>query len=234
MHKIQIVGVGPGDPELITVKAVRVLREADIVYVPESDVGGRSVAENIIAPYVSKEKIKPSYFPITNDDAELDLQYTALAENMTKLMRQGKKVVYVTLGDSMLYSTALYVSERLKKRGVRHDFIPGIPSYVACANLTQIPLAEKCESFVTMGMPENADEIAALADRFNTVVLMKISKRLSVLLEYVMKYKPETAMLVCRVNLEGEKTIDLTQAGKVCPDAGSLAVAIIKRGGNKR
>jgi len=229
MCKIHIVGIGPGDPELVTVKAVNVLREADIVYVPESDAGGRSVVESIIAPYVSKNRIKPSYFPITNNDEERDQHYTALTSEMTYLMQQGKKIAYVALGDSTLYSTALYVSERLKRKGVCHEFIPGIPSYIACSNITQIPLAEKDESFVTACTPENADEIRELTDRFNTVVLMKISKRLPVLLEYVKNNKPESAMLVCRINLDGERIIDLTRAEEVDTDAGYLAVALIKK-----
>ncbi|MDR0453418.1 MAG: precorrin-2 C(20)-methyltransferase [Deferribacteraceae bacterium] len=230
MNKIKIIGVGPGDPELVTVKAVRVLREADVVYVPESDAGGRSVAEKIISPYVSKEKIRLSYFPMTNDEEELDRRYVALAEEVTDIMLSGKKVAYVTLGDGMLYSTALYLSERLKRKGVCHEFIPGIPSYVACANLIQIPLAEKRECFAIAGVPENTEGICGFVDRFNTVAFMKISKRLPVLLEYVKKYKPKTAMLVCRGTLDGEKIVDLTQTEGVEPDAGYLAIAFIKKG----
>ncbi|MDR2884014.1 MAG: precorrin-2 C(20)-methyltransferase, partial [Deferribacteraceae bacterium] len=72
MGEIFILGVGPGDPELVTVKAVNILKRADIIYVPESDAGGRSVAEGIIRPYVDKGRTLPSYFPMTDDRQELD------------------------------------------------------------------------------------------------------------------------------------------------------------------
>lgn len=229
MNPVYMIGVGPGDPELVTVKAVRLMKEADIVYVPESSAGGRSVAEQIIRPYVEKEKMHLSYFPMTNDYDELDKRYTELAAEIAEQVKAGKKLVYVTLGDAMLYSTAQYVSVRLRKMGIEPVFIPGITSYNACANLTGISLADKSEQFTVLGIPDSVEELKKLCDSNSSVVLMKISKRLPVLLEYVKTYKPRVATLTRRATLEGEEVIDLTKADGVPEDAGYLSVAIIKQ-----
>jgi precorrin-2/cobalt-factor-2 C20-methyltransferase len=204
------------------------MRMADVIYVPESDTGGRSVAERIILPYADSAKIHPSYFPMLDDHEELNRRYTVLAEEIKSRLDDGQTVAYAALGDTMLYSTALYVAERLRALGVRPEFIAGVSSYVASANLTGIPLGEHRDSFVVQGMPDTAEELAQLAAKFRTVVIMKVSERLPVLLEYVRNYKPALATLVKRATLEGEIVFDLTSVENIDPEAGYLSVAIIK------
>lgn len=230
MASLYLVGIGPGDPELVTVKAVRLLQSADIIYVPQSNAGGRSVAEQIIAPYADREKLRPSYFPMVMDaDEELDRRYTELAREVADNLTTGLNVVYVTLGDSMLYSTAQYLGSRLKKLGIRPEYVAGIPSYVACANRTGISLGEKSESFIVARMPESAEEVEKLTEQFPTVVLMKISKRVTALLEYVNQHRPDVAVLIHRLSLDGEEIIDLRQKSEISESVGYLSVAIIKK-----
>jgi precorrin-2/cobalt-factor-2 C20-methyltransferase len=226
--EIFMLGVGPGDPELITVKAVNILRRADIIYVPESDKGGRSVAEAIIRPYVDMAKTCPSYFPMTDDREELEARYTALAQEIKGHVDDGKTVAYVTLGDNMLYSTSLYVAEKLSALDITPTFIAGVTSYVAAANIAQIPLGERRERIAIQPMPDNIDELHEVAAKFDTVVLMKVAKRLPILLRYIDEYKPAVATLVKRASMPDEEIFDLTSAQEVAPEAGYLAVAILK------
>lgn len=225
---IYFLGIGPGDPELVTVKAARLIKEADIIYVPQSNKDGRSVAETIIAPYADKAKIRLVYMPMTKNQQELDANYSAQAEAIAQADMQGLKVVYVTLGDNMLYSTARYIALCLSYMLVPHEFVPGVPSYVAAANKAEISLGDRTESFVVAPMPTTVQEVADLAHRFATVVFMKVSMRTPVLMEYVKKYEPKTATLIHRLQLEGEEIIDLTQLDAAPPDIGYLSIAIVK------
>jgi precorrin-2 methylase len=128
----------------------------------------------------------------------------------------------------MLYSTSLYLAQKLRELDITPIFIAGVPSYVACANIAAIPLGERRDSFVVQGMPDTAEELHELTLKFRTVVIMKISKRLPILLEYVKRYSPTVATIVKRATLEGEMIVDLTKSTDVEADAGYLAVAIIK------
>ncbi|GAB7140756.1 cobalt-factor II C(20)-methyltransferase [Deferribacterales bacterium RsTz2092] len=229
LHPIYMLGIGPGDPELVTVKAVRLIKEADIVYVPESNASGRSVAESIIRPYVDKDKLHLSYFPMTNDKAELDRCYTALAEEIAGEQRAGKKVVYVTLGDSMLFSTAQYVSTRLRKLGIEPLFVAGITSYVAAANIAGVSLADKAEDFVVMGIPDNINALKKAYQEHNSVVFMKIHKRLDLLLQFVREVRPSVAVLVQRASLPDEKVYNLLTGEHLPDNAGYLSICLLKK-----
>ncbi|MCD8568691.1 MAG: SAM-dependent methyltransferase [Geovibrio sp.] len=110
------IGLGPGDPELVTVKAVKTLEKSDVVIVPQSDKTGRSIAGDIVKNYVPEEKILWYYFPMTGDKADLDTRYTALAAEMEKLAAEGKTISYVTIGDTPVYSTFNYLRDKLKAK----------------------------------------------------------------------------------------------------------------------
>lgn len=225
---IYFLGIGPGDPELITVKACRLLKEADVVYVPQSNQTGRSVAEKIIAPYADTAKIHPVYMPMTKNQQELDANYSAQAEAIARDAAKGLTVAYVTLGDNMLYSTSRYIGLCLTLTGVAHEFVPGVPSYVAAANRTEISLADRSENLLVASMPTTLTETADLVHRHNTVVFMKVSMRMPVLMEYVKKYEPKVATLIHRLQLDGEEIIDLTKLDEAPEGIGYLSMAIIK------
>ena len=116
-RKIYLLGIGPGDPELLTVKAANILRKADIVFVPQSNGEGRSVAETIIEPYVDKNRLCFMVIPMTRDAARLDAVYEKAANALAEHAEAGSLVACVTLGDTMFYSTAEHVGARLQRRG---------------------------------------------------------------------------------------------------------------------
>lgn len=130
--KLWGVGVGPGDPELLTVKAVRVLREADVVIVPDASSGDK-VALNIAKDYLKDKQIQFVKTPMVRDQAVMDAAHEQAADLICKLLDEGKQVAFLTLGDPAIYSTYMYIHEKVLRRGYTVEVVPGIPSFCAAA-----------------------------------------------------------------------------------------------------
>ena len=130
--KLWGVGVGPGDPELLTVKAVRVLREADVVIVPDASSGDK-VALNIAKDYLKDKQIQFVKTPMVRDKAVIDAAHEAAADTICALLDEGKQVVFLTLGDPAIYSTYMYIHQKVLNRGYVVEVVPGIPSFCAAA-----------------------------------------------------------------------------------------------------
>ena len=202
--------------------------ECDTIIVPQSDKTGRSVALEIIKPHVEESKIHMYYFPMTNDEAELDKRYSDLSKTVKTLLEQGKKCAYVTIGDTPLYSTFNYLAHKLRESGVQCELIPGIAAYSAAANRIGLSLTEKSESMCIVEMPDNTEKLDFYTENFETVVLMKVHKKLSVLIDYVNEKNISGAWLASRVCLDNEQITDL-KTDNAPPDAGYLSTAILKR-----
>lgn len=130
--KLWGVGVGPGDPELLTVKAVRVLREADVVIVPDASSGDK-VALNIAKDYLKDKQIQFVKTPMVRDKAVMDAAHEAAADTICALLDEGKQVAFLTLGDPAIYSTYMYIHQKVLNRGYVVEVVPGIPSFCAAA-----------------------------------------------------------------------------------------------------
>ena len=114
--KLYGVGVGPGDPELLTLKAVRIIREADVVVVP--DIGHkRQTAWSIARDYIEDKPVIDCSTPMTRDKAATAAAYDAIADKLAALLDEGKNVAYLCLGDIAIYSTYIYVHDIVVGRG---------------------------------------------------------------------------------------------------------------------
>ena len=204
------VGIGPGDPELITVKAVKVLKNSDKVIVPQSDIEGRSIARDIILHYIDESKVMMYHIPMTKNRKELQHRYTELACIIKNLLNDKKKISYVTMGDPTIYSTSNYLTKRLKELSIKVIHIPGISAVNAASSLLGVPLCLKGENFGVYEMPSNAFKTQELIKRHPTVVFMKVNKRLNILKKALKKVKPVKAYFLRRIGLEEEEIIDLT------------------------
>jgi len=153
--KLYGVGVGPGDPELITVKAVRVIKEADIIFTAASSKNTYSLAVKIASSYISPSvPIEKLSFPMTKDIKEVEAAWIHNAEQIANVLKQGKTAVFLTLGDPTTYSTFGYILKKMNcimpKANI--ETIPGITSFhAASARLNRILVEGEQSLLVTSG-----------------------------------------------------------------------------------
>ena len=175
--KLYCLGVGPGDPELMTVKAVRIIAEADVIAYPHSDKEGvEAVALGIACAACKsiegKEKIQVQV-PMTRDRVALEESLQEAAEKIKNALKEGKSVAYVTLGDPMIYSTYSSLGTILNKWGYVTEYVPGVTSFCAAAARLGIPLAKGKER---LSIIPAQGEIPALRENENLVLMMAGSK----------------------------------------------------------
>ena len=142
--KLYGIGVGPGDPELITMKAFRLLKEADVIAVPDKGTGERTALQ-IVRDYVDAEKVQFFPTPMIRDKAQLQKNYEDQADRICALLEEDKTVVFITLGDPTIYSTYYYVHKIVAQRGYNAELIPGVPSFCAVAARLGTALCERSD-----------------------------------------------------------------------------------------
>ncbi len=183
--KLYGIGIGPGDPELITVKGANIISKCEHIFVPKARIQTESLALEISKSYIDKNaQVHELVFPMTSDQTELNSKWNASADSIIETLAQGKDACFLTLGDPLLYSTYIYLLRGLKaiKADIEIVTIPGIMALNAAASLTCFPLGEGKENVTIV---PTADDLASVREAFlsgGTVVLMKIGKRLQAIL----------------------------------------------------
>ncbi len=172
------IGVGPGDPELITVKALKTIKSCPVIAAPRT-ANGDMVALNIVwkaGILTESKKILAMDFTMDKDPAKRIENYRINAEAAAKYLEQGQDVAMVTLGDVSLYSTVHYIANELTPRSYNTVMIPGVPSFSAAAAALRIPLAEMDEPVhIIPSVRNNHDDDLDLP---GTKVLMKAGRHL--------------------------------------------------------
>lgn len=169
------VSVGPGDPELITLKAVRVIREADVVAVPNTGQT-RQVAVEIARDYLGGKRLLECQTPMREGHAAAEQAYRAIAEDICAILDEGKSVAYLVLGDATVYSTYMYVHELVCARGYEAEIVPGVTSFCAAAATLGVALCEGSEGLLVT--PVLATEVDEVLDVPATKVFMKAGRSL--------------------------------------------------------
>ena len=168
------VGVGPGDPELMTAKAIRLIRENDVSAVPGQDAKA-SVAYGIAAamvPELAQKELVPVPMPMTRDKERLRKAHVEGARLIESYLNQGKNVVYLTLGDPSIYGSFSYLQRLLLSDGYPVETVPGVPSFSAAAARLNLPLVEGDEPLHVAPGAHDMGETLRLP---GTCVLMKAS-----------------------------------------------------------
>jgi precorrin-2/cobalt-factor-2 C20-methyltransferase len=180
---LTIVGVGPGDPELLTVKGVRALREADLVFLPKAEDGSESLAGRAVRGWIGAghQRISELRFPLAGLDDSVKMAWVAHAATVeSALFDAGPETrgVYPLLGDPMLFGSAVYLIDALRRRGSRIDVavIPGVTSFATAAAAALAPLAIGDESLVVVSGRIAAKRLPMLLRRFETVVVLKLGR----------------------------------------------------------
>jgi precorrin-2/cobalt-factor-2 C20-methyltransferase len=174
--KLFCVGCGPGDPELVTVRAANVIKDAEVIFAPTAREGKRSIALSIVEKYInSSTKTVNLVFPMVKDRESLKDYWKRNAQEIASEVRSGKKVVYLTVGDPALYSTWIYIHRELKKshNDIDVEIIPGIASMFAIAARAKISLAEGDETVAVVPACYDLDRVRKAASACDTVIFLK-------------------------------------------------------------
>jgi len=226
------IGVGPGDPELVTVKAAAILGCCPHVFVPKARMEGDSVALEIAGRYVHAGAcIHELVFPMTMDKEELARSWNASAGTIAEVLESGVDACFLTLGDSLLYSTYIYLLRGLK---VRFPFVnvvtvPGITSYSAIAALTDFPLGEGKEPVTIVPTADDLTAVRRALETGGTIVLMKIGKRLADILDILEEAGViDHAVFVARAGLPDQRVeLNLRKLRGEDPKTGYLSVILV-------
>ena len=171
------VGVGPGDPELMTLKAIRLIRENEVIAVP-GETAEDSVAYKIAAavvPEIASKELVPVNMPMVKDRTLIHEEHRKGAFLLKKYLDQGKNVVYLTLGDPTIYCTFSYLQHFLEDEGYPVVLVPGISSICAAAARLNLPLTEWDEQMHVIPAVHKA---VKKLDQPGTYVLMKAASHM--------------------------------------------------------
>lgn len=226
------VGIGPGDPELITLKGARLLGEADVVVAPKADSGRNSVAGSIVAGLVdrSRQRVIEQVYPMRKEQAGLEAFWREAAAEVAALVRSGQTVAFVTLGDPMLYSTFLYLRLHLREIApeVPIEIVPGLSSIHAAAALGGLPLALAGERLAILPATFEDERLQKTLEEFDTVVLMKVSGVFDRVRELLRRLGGRRAVYVKRAGLDGEAVFDDLET-VAAADLDYLSLLIVRR-----
>lgn len=206
--KLYGIGVGPGDPELLTLKAKRILDGADVIAVPVKEAGELSTALEIIRPVVDLEKkeLLEVVFRMAKDTEERKKCRAAAGEQLTAELSKGKNIAMITLGDVSVYSTYMYVNQYVAEHGFETEIIPGIPSFCSGAAAAKLPLMEGNESLVIVPSVRAGKALEDAIAGFDNVVVMKAGGNIARIGELLDQYgRPrECATVLSCVGMKDE------------------------------
>lgn len=230
------VGVGPGDPELITVKGAAVLARCPHVFVPKARTAAESVALSITGRYIGRNaKVHELLFPMTSDNDELSTRWKENARAVAGVLEGGEDACFITLGDLFLYSTYIYLLREI--RNIIPDLnvisIPGVTSFSAAASLSSFPVGEGREPVSVI--PASADDLGAVREALKkkgTVILMKIGRRLPEILDIIdSEGLIDRGIFASRAGMEGERVeTDLRKLRGAAAEAGYLSIILVHAG----
>ncbi|KER06456.1 Precorrin-2 C-methyltransferase protein [Marine Group I thaumarchaeote SCGC AAA799-E16] len=172
------IGVGPGDPELLTVKAVKAIQDADIIMCPASKEDRPSIALSVVDSLIDKSKnqeIVKLIFPMTKDKDVLEETWKRNAKIMAETVQSGKNVVYLTVGDPFLYSTWIYMHKDLTEKypEMNISVIPGIVSMFTFASKVGVSIAEGAEKVAIIPSCYDLSSVKEIAKNSESMIFLK-------------------------------------------------------------
>lgn len=227
MAKLYGIGVGPGDPELMTLKAVRLVGECDVVAIPHSGQE-KNTAYNIAkgaCPHLGEKELLEVDMPMTRDKEKLAESHDTATEQIISKLIEGKNVAFLTLGDPSIYSTYVYIHERVLDRGMEAQIVPGIPSFCAVAARLNEGLTAAHEGLhIIPASYQGLEEALSLS---GTRILMKSGKSIGRIKELVAGMNPpQDVKMVERCGMEGERVF--YSADEIDENAGYFSILVVR------
>ena len=218
------VGVGPGDPEYMTLKAIRLIKENDVIAVP-GKVAKDAVAYKIAAavvPELADKELVPIYMPMVKDRELIDAEHKKAAKLVESYLDQGRNVVYITLGDSTIYCTFSYIQHYLEADGYPVELVAGIPSFCAAAARLNTPLTEWDEPLHVLPAVHKLEDDLALGGNY---VLMKSASQMAKVKD-MLRRSGRKAVMAENCTMENEKRYH--SIDEIPDDAGYFSLIIAK------
>lgn len=224
------IGVGVGDPELITVKAVKLLKNVDVIVLPEAKKTEGSTAFDIAKEYIGEDIQKLFLeFPMIKDEEKKKEIRKNNAKKIEELLEKGKSMAFLTIGDPMTYSTYTYILDYLGSE-FEVETVPGVTSFNSVASRVNVPLVIGDEDLKIISLNSNTDLRKEIEDNDN-VVFMKLSRYFDELRETIRETgNTENVILVSNCGKEDEEIYTDLDAVEKIPYFSTL---ILKKGGIK-
>ncbi len=187
-YMVAFISLGPGDPELVTMKSLKLLRKADVVWVPATDGALSHAKDNtfseahvsraaqIISYWDIKVPIKTFPIPMTRDGKEAMAMYDRMCQELYLLHQERQRVVVAVEGDVSIYASIHYVADRLTAMGIPVTQVPGITSFIAAAATARLSLVSHEERLLVVPGDVTDVELANLMRNNHTLVIMKLTK----------------------------------------------------------
>ncbi len=233
MAKLYGIGVGVGDPELMTVKAVRALEESDVVILPRANTKNYSTAFEIAKRYM-KDDIEKVFvdFTTVDDDKTREDDRIEYAKIVNKCVEEGKTMSFITIGDPMTFSTFVYVMELLEKK-IEVESIPGITSFASVTSRLNTPLVMGDETLKIVPVSKDTDIVNEIETADN-IIFMKVTRNLERLKDAFRNTgNMENVVLISNCGKDSEKIFynleDITR-----DDISYFSTILLKKGGVKQ
>jgi len=224
------ISTGPGDPELLTLKAVSTIEKCPIIAVPAHE-GEARTALKIVEQYIQNKQIIECHFAMSPDMSKrIDARQQA-ADEIAHHLDSGHDVGFITLGDATTYSTYMYVHDIIKSRGYETEIIPGVTSYAAAAAALGIALCSGDEALTVIPARHSLD-IGELLGYAGNKVIMKSGENLLAVLKQLQVLQPDAATyVVSRASMDGEALYFDSESFAQSGEQGYFTVAIVKESG---
>jgi precorrin-2/cobalt-factor-2 C20-methyltransferase len=226
------IGVGPGDPGLITVKGANLLAQCRHVFVPKARTKADSLALSIANRYLSSSsEVHELVFPMTSEREELSRRWGESAREIISVLEGGDDACFLTLGDPLLYSTYIYLLREIRASIPDADVVtvPGITAFSAAAALAEFPVGEAKEPVVVIPTADDLEEVRRSLKEKGTVILMKIGKRLPEILNILEDAGLiDRGVFVSRAGMNNQRVeTDLRALRKEDAEAGYLSIILV-------
>ena len=228
------IGVGPGDPELLTLKAQRLLRRVEVICFTQLDDGRESYALSVVRGFLEEAKTEFVTIIVPSDDTPVSEQtWRDAATQIEQRLRKGQDVAFITEGDPMLFSTFIYMLEAMTAEhpSIPVEIIPGVSSVMAAAASSKVPLATHGQRLAVLPTVYGIDDLSEAIASYDTIVLMKVNRELLGALENLDGLGlAGKSVFVRRVSTPSEKVVsDVKQLTQ--EDVDYFSLLIVKRDG---
>ena len=179
MTPVTFLSLGPGDPELLTLKALKTLKDADVVMVPATRNNEgiiKSRATDIISEWRIENRLMVYELPMLKDRQAVSLVYDGIFSDCVRLYQEGRRVVVAVEGDVSIYASIHYVMERLEEAGIPVEQSAGIPSFIAAAASAGLSLISQQQRLTILPGDADAETLYQLLKNNHVVVVMKLSQ----------------------------------------------------------